>query len=134
MSNAIMFRGVRGQNKPQDDIDNLVKILSQQFSFRESKKVENSLPSSPYIRPQYKYFQMRAILQATNSTGRLNKVSADLAVNLFARMLSRRLWRDKVFCNRKQLENGLLVNYDQRDLMIIARRVARRVLRRKLGS
>jgi len=142
-ANATLIRGgnkSRDYNRDHnrdDSIDYLVEILSQQFSFRESKKVEGKIADARpgYIRPQNEYFQMRKILESARIDGKISSHSANLAINLFARMLSRKLWQDKVVFNRlpkRERLNGVKVNYDQRDLMIISRRVARRILRRRL--
>lgn len=132
-SSVALSSGKRKSNSNYDEIDNLVEILSKQFSFRESRRVENSIPrpSVPYIRPQNEYFQMRKIRESAKENGRISLHSARLAERIFARMISRQLWLEKIVFNRRAINQGSLVNYDQRDLMIIARRVAKRIISRR---
>lgn len=128
------------------------RSTSQQFSFRESKRVETAI--KPFLRgprPHDEIVKMRTILNATrrkkNTCGdiRVNHSAASLSIKLFERMIARRLWYYGVVFSpprnsatgevRKPWLNGFAVNYDQQDLLIIARRVARRIVeRKKLGK
>lgn len=58
---------------------------------------------------------------------------SNLAAQIAARFISRKLWQN-VAWNQRAYFHGFPANYDQRDLHLIARRVARRVIRRKNGS
>jgi len=120
---------------------NLAKSLSHQFSFRESKALEKRVAASPEtttkkLRSGSKLFQMRTILSSAkrDKSFRVNLQATELAVKLFSRMFSRKLWRENIVYSRRAWLNGFPVNYDQQDLMLICRRVARRIARRVASS
>lgn len=111
------------------------KFSKQHFSFRESAKIEKQINAFQSVRSQSEFFTMRTILDAAKRTKsvRVNLQMSKLADKLFSHMVSRKLWREFLFNHRAWL-NGFPTNYDQQDLMLACRRVARRIYLRRLGS
>lgn len=131
-----MLQTAKKNNFNENDAENLAKILASQFSFRNSARVERTYrPRSTYIRPQNEYFQMRAIRESSGAT---SKAVADLALQMFSRILSRRITQRAIFNNRvsrvDRRGEAKLDNLDNRDLMIRCRRVARRILLRRRAA
>lgn len=66
----------------------------------------------------------------SNLAGKINRSASILSVKLFDKMRGRKLWI-KVCWNRGAWLNKRRANFDQIDLMIAARRAAKRIVARR---
>lgn len=127
-----------------DDADAILQVLSEvedsrtkKFSFRASKRIENKiLPFVQKSRPRRReeFFTQRIIVSSANNPkfGKISPLAASLAVKLFSRMIARKIWRENIVYKRQAWLDGYPVSYDQRDLMLRCRRVAKRIVLRRV--
>lgn len=135
-----LLAGTRS-NAKKDSLDELEDLFSNLknsgcFSFRNSAKLEKIVAYKP--RQSFlELFDQRTILNhSVRCSFRLYSTASDLAVCIFANFLARhnKLWQ-RTIENRRAWQDNHLQNYDQRDLHLIARKVAQRIVsRRKRNS
>lgn len=112
------------------------------FSFRESAKLEKEIAETPSFQFRKRtnskeLFVMRTILDYSkienqlnsNLAGRIYRREADLAVSIFQVVITSKIWQN-ICWNGFAWKDGVRINLDQTDLMIICRNVAKEILRK----